>query len=105
MRRLNEIRRGSEHLRRIDVRFLDTANEALIAYAKGRGEGAIIVCVNLDPHNAHEGLVILPSDLDLPDAFTARDLVSGEAFPWGVGGNYVRLDPAVAPMHVLRVDQ
>ena len=105
VRRLNEIRRGSEHLRRIDVRFLDTANEALIAYAKGRGEGAIIVCVNLDPHNAHEGLVILPSDLDLPDAFTARDLVSGEAFPWGVGGNYVRLDPAVAPMHVLRVDQ
>ncbi len=104
VRRLNEIRRASEPLRRIDVRFLDTANEALIAYAKGRGMGAVIVCVNLDPHSAHEGLVILPSDLDLPAGFTARDLVSGESFPWGVGGNYVRLDPAVAPMHVLRVD-
>jgi starch synthase (maltosyl-transferring) len=104
VRRLNEIRRASEPLRRIDVRFLDTANEALIAYAKGRGQGAIIICVNLDPHSAHEGLVILPSDLDLPTGFTARDLVSGEVFPWGVGGNYVRLDPAVAPMHVLRVD-
>ena len=102
--RLNEIRRGSKPLQRIDVRFLDTANEALIAYAKGHGEGAIIVCVNLDPHSAQEGLVILPSDLGLPAAFTARDLVSGEAFPWGVGGNYVRLDPALAPMHVLRVD-
>jgi starch synthase (maltosyl-transferring) len=104
VRRLNEIRRGSEPLQRIDVRFLDTANEALIAYVKGQGEGAIIICVNLDPHSAQEGLVILPSDLDLPDAFTARDLVSGEAFPWGVGGNYVRLDPALAPMHVLRVE-
>ena len=104
VRRLNEIRRASEPLRRIQVRFLDTANEALIAYAKGRGLGAIVVCVNLDPHAAQEGLVTLPGDLDLPAGFTARDLVSGESFPWAVGGNYVRLDPAVAPMHVVRVD-
>jgi hypothetical protein len=30
--------------------------------------------------------------------------VSGEVFNWGQGGNYVRLDPALAPMHVLRAE-
>jgi starch synthase (maltosyl-transferring) len=86
------------------VRFLETANPALIGYAKGTGEGAIIVVVNLDPWDAHEGLVVIPPVLGLPAAFTARDLVSGEVFRWGSGGNYVRLDPAVAPMHVMRAE-
>ena len=104
VRRLNEIRRASPPLWRIDVRFLETANPYLIGYAKGTGPGAIIVVVNLDPTAAHEGLVVLPPELGLGGAFTARDLVSGEVFPWGQGGNYVRLDPAVAPMHVLRAE-
>jgi starch synthase (maltosyl-transferring) len=104
VRRLNEIRRASPPLWRIDVRFLETANPALIGYAKGTGEGAIIVVVNLDPWDAHEGLVVIPPVLGLPAAFTARDLVSGEVFRWGSGGNYVRLDPAVAPMHVMRAE-
>ena len=102
--RLNEIRRASPPLGRIDVRFLETANSALIGYAKGEGAGAIIVVVNLDPGAAHEGLVVVPPELGLPGEFTARDLVSGQAFRWGAGGNYVRLDPAVAAMHVLRAE-
>ena len=104
MRRLNEIRRASPALQRIDVRFLETANPSLIGYGKGTGPGAIIVVVNLDPGSAHEGLVTVPAELGLPDEFTARDLVSGEVFRWRRGGNYVRLDPAVAPMHVLRAE-
>ena len=83
---------------------VETANSALIGYAKGEGPGAIIVVVNLDPGAAHEGLVVVPPELGLPGEFTARDLVSGQAFRWGAGGNYVRLDPAVAPMHVLRAE-
>ena len=43
MRRLNEIRRASPPLRRIDVRFVPTENPALLAYVKGHGVGAIIV--------------------------------------------------------------
>jgi starch synthase (maltosyl-transferring) len=102
--RLNEIRRASPPLWRIDVRFLETANPALIGYAKGAGRGAIIVVANLDPWAAHEGLVTVPPELGLPGEFTARDLVSGEVFRWHQGGNYVGLDPAVAPMHVLRAE-
>jgi starch synthase (maltosyl-transferring) len=105
VRRMNEIRRVHPALGRIAVRFLETANDSLIAYAKGHGPGeTIIVVVNLDPHSAQEGLVDVPRDLGLPGAFPARDLVSGAVFPWTLGGNYVRLDPAVATMHVLRVE-
>ena len=104
VRRLNEIRRASPPLWRIDVRFLDAANPSLIAYAKGTGSGAILVVVNLDPVAAREGLVTIPAALGLPGSFTARDLITGETFAWHEGGNYVRLDPSVAPMHVMRAE-
>jgi starch synthase (maltosyl-transferring) len=104
MRRLNEIRRSAPALGRIGVRFLETANPALIAYVKGSGPGAIIVCVNVDPHAAQEGLAMVPSDLGLPAAFAVRDLVTGDVYGWSAGPNYVRLDPAVTTAHVLRVE-
>jgi starch synthase (maltosyl-transferring) len=62
------------------------------------------VVVNLDPVTAHEGLLTIPAALGLPGSFTARDLISGETFAWHEGGNYVRLDPSVAPMHVMRAE-
>ena len=104
VRRLNEIRRASPALGRIDVRFLTTENHALIAYAKGRGIGAILVCVNVDPHTAHEGIAMIPGDLDMPREFTVRDLVTGAVHRWGIGPNYVRLDPATTPAHVFVVE-
>jgi starch synthase (maltosyl-transferring) len=104
VRRLNEIRRAAPALGRIDVRFLDTENHALIAYAKGRGIGAILVCVNVDPHSAHEGIAMIPGDLDLPREFTVRDLVTGAVHRWYLGPNYVRLDPATTPAHVFVVE-
>ncbi len=104
MRRLNEIRRASPPLTRIDVRFLETANPALLAYAKGTGEGAIVCVVNTDPHNAQEGIALVPDDLGLPAAFRVRDLITGDIYHWSVGANYVRLDPSLTTAHVLRVE-
>jgi starch synthase (maltosyl-transferring) len=101
--RLNEIRRGEAPLRRIDLRLLPAGNDALMAYAKGRGAGTIITCVNTDPHRAREGLVEVPWDLDIPGQFRVRDLLSGAAHDWHQGGNYVLLDPSL-PAHVLRVE-
>ena len=46
----------------------------------------------------------VPYDLGLPPAFTVTDLLDGSRYDWHVGGNYVRLDPAERPGHVLRVD-
>ncbi|MEW6581439.1 MAG: alpha-1,4-glucan--maltose-1-phosphate maltosyltransferase [Actinomycetota bacterium] len=105
--RLNAIRRENAALRRIDdIAFLETANEHLIAYAKGAatGRGTIITCVNLDPSAPQEGVVDVPDELGLPDRFTVTDLLTGVAYPWGRGRNYLRLDPAGVPAHVLRVE-
>ncbi|MEQ9336006.1 MAG: alpha-amylase family glycosyl hydrolase, partial [Miltoncostaeaceae bacterium] len=101
--RLNELRREHAPLRRIDLRLLPTRNEQLIAFAKGRGPGAVIVVVNCDPHAPREGLVEVPWDLDIPERFRVRDLLSGSLWDWTRGDNYVRLDPSL-PAHILLVE-
>ena len=57
----------------------------------------------LDPHNAQEGVTVVPHDCGLPPAFTATDLLSGESFDWRLGRNYVRLDPSRQVAHILEV--
>src|SRR5205807_1650005 len=51
VQQLNFIRRENPALQHLsNITFLDTANEALIAYAK-QSEGNVVVCVvNTDPH-------------------------------------------------------
>jgi starch synthase (maltosyl-transferring) len=103
VRRCNEIRRASDVFRHVDnVTFVDTAHERLIAYVKGRGADAIVVCVNLDPHDDVEGLAVLPDSLDLPPRFGVVDLLSGDRHEWSVGGNYVRLPPGGAHVFAVR---
>jgi starch synthase (maltosyl-transferring) len=105
IQRLNHVRRENPALQRLDnVRFLDTANEAIIAYAKREGANAIVTVVNLDPHSAQEGLVTIPYELGTPPAFVVSDLLDGAAYGWRLGGNYVRLDPGERAGHVLRVE-
>ncbi|MCU0257593.1 MAG: alpha-1,4-glucan--maltose-1-phosphate maltosyltransferase [Solirubrobacteraceae bacterium] len=102
--RLNHVRRAHPALQRFDgLRFLDTENDALLAYARRAGEDCIITVVNLDPRHAQEGLVIVPYDLATPPAFGVRDLLDDAEHHWRLGGNYVRLDPAERPGHVLAV--
>jgi starch synthase (maltosyl-transferring) len=98
VRRLNEIRREHAALQRLEnVRFLETENEQLIAYAKDD----VLVVVNLDPRRAQEGVTVVPAALGLPPAFAARDLLTEDDHAWRIGRNYVRLDPGGA--HVLHV--
>jgi starch synthase (maltosyl-transferring) len=104
VRRLNEIRRENPALGRLEnVEFLETENEHLIAYAKRARGNVVLVCVNLDPHSAREGVVVVPSSLGLPPAFGVEDLLSGETYGWRLGRNYIRLAPDERVAHVLRV--
>jgi starch synthase (maltosyl-transferring) len=104
MQRLNYVRRENPALQRLEnVAFLDAENDALIAYAKREGANAVICVVNLDPHNAQEGLVHVPYELGVPPAFSVEDVLDGQTYQWRLGGNYVRLDPAERAGHVLRV--
>jgi starch synthase (maltosyl-transferring) len=93
-----------------NVTFLETANEALIAYAKhspatpAGGPNTVITVVNLDPHQRQEGLAVVPASLGIPPSFTVQDLLSTEAdrFQWRIGPNYVGLGPGKA--HVMKVE-
>jgi starch synthase (maltosyl-transferring) len=102
---INFIRRENPALQRFsNVTFLDTANEALIAFAKQAGQNTILTVVNIDPHQPQEGLVTIPASLGLAPSFTAHDLLSDDRFQWRIGPNYVRLEPGVRQAHVIRVE-
>ena len=103
--RLNEIRRRSPALQRLDnVSFLETDNEQLIAYAKHDAGNTVLVCVNLDPQSAQVGLVTIPPSLGLPATFGVSDLLEGGSWTWKTGGNYVELVPGTQQAHVLGVE-
>jgi starch synthase (maltosyl-transferring) len=107
---LNRLRRRHPALQQLrNVHFHHVDNDALIAYSKrtrvGEADDIVLVVVNLDPHNAHEGTV----SLDLPalglewqDGFPVHDEVTGTVYHWGQK-NYVRLDPAHEPAHLFSV--
>lgn len=103
VQRVNLARRENPALQRLEnVTFLETANEALIAYAKQSAGNTIITVVNIDPHEIHEGLIVIPAHLDLPPVFPIRDLLADARYEWRLGGNYVQLAPGRA--HLARVE-
>ena len=105
MRTLNEARRANPALQEFaNVTFLETANEALIAYAKHSQGNTLITVVNIDPHQPQEGLAVVPAGLGLPPSFTVRDLLSDERYQWRIGPNFVRLEPGVRQAHVNLVE-
>jgi starch synthase (maltosyl-transferring) len=102
---LNFIRRENPALQHLsNITFLETANDALIAYAKQAAGNTMIVVVNTDPHQPQEGAAIVPASLGLAPSFTAHDLLSGDRFQWRIGPNYVRLAPGVQQAHIIRVE-
>ena len=103
IRRLNEIRRENPALQVLEnVRFLDTHNDALIAYVKPSPGNCVIVVVSLDPYGVQEGAAVIPAELGLPPVFAVKDLLTGEHFDWRIGANFVRLEAGVRQAHVLR---
>jgi starch synthase (maltosyl-transferring) len=104
--RLNHVRRAHPALQELsNVTFLDTANEALIAYAKQTGTDTVICVVNIDPHQHQEGVAVIPASLGLPPTFTVRDQLSDDQFQWRIGANFVGLAPGSRQAHVLTVER
>jgi starch synthase (maltosyl-transferring) len=106
--RLNELRRAHPALQQLrNLRFHWPDNDAFVAFSKRAGtpgsEDTILTVVNLDPHHAQETTLTLDlAALGLADgeAFTVHDELTGAVFTWG-RHNYVRLDPAHQPAHIL----
>jgi starch synthase (maltosyl-transferring) len=103
--RLNAARRDNPALHHLsNVWFLETHNDALIAYAKRTGGNVVFAVVNIDPHQAQEGLAVVPAELGTPPAFSVHDLLTDEHYQWRIGPNYVRLEPGVRQAHLLRLE-
>jgi starch synthase (maltosyl-transferring) len=109
--RLNEIRRQHPALQRLrNVAIHGSDDENVLVFSKTAQNGGdvsdtVIVVVNLDPHSTRETTV----HLDLPrlglhwdDSFAVHDEITGQDWGWGQH-NYVRLDPAHEPAHILTV--
>ncbi len=102
IKRLNDVRRVHPALRRADgLRWLDTADDGLIGYARTSGADIILVVVNIDPTARRTGVCVIPADLGLPASFTVRDELTGLSWPWSHGRNYVSLEAGRA--HVLSI--
>jgi starch synthase (maltosyl-transferring) len=108
--RVNGVRRAHPALRQTRrLRFLDTDNEQLLAYAKTAPDGSdpIVVVVNLDPRWKQSGWVSVPA-VEVPGEalYGVHDLLDGATYRWRTDGwNYVELDPAKAPAHILSLDR
>jgi starch synthase (maltosyl-transferring) len=110
--RLNAIRRAHPALHQLrNLRFHYPDDPQILCFSKnrvspaGRGGDTVIVVVNLDPSQPREATVWLDGPalgLDVAAGFTVTDELTGEQYRWGQA-NYVRLDPAAAPAHILSV--
>ncbi|MGH3507153.1 MAG: alpha-1,4-glucan--maltose-1-phosphate maltosyltransferase [Nocardioidaceae bacterium] len=103
---LNSVRRrhpALHELRNLTVHRTD--DDAVLCYSKRSGEDVVIVVVNVDPHGTRETMAHLDMPalgLDWHDTFTVQDEVTGATWRWGEH-NYVRLDPAHEPAHILAI--
>ena len=105
IQKVNGIRRENDALQHFtNITFLDTANDALIGYAKHSRGNTIVTVVSVDPHQTQEGLAIVPANLGLPPSFTAHDLLTDERYQWRIGPNYIRFEPGVRQAHIVRVE-
>jgi starch synthase (maltosyl-transferring) len=104
---INRIRRENLALQQnATLKFHATDNEQILCYSKTASENAIVVIVNLDPHNAHSGWIELDLDalrLDTSRPFQVHDLLSGARFTWHSARNFVKLNPQVVPAHIFRI--
>ena len=106
--RLNQVRRAHpalHWLRNLRLHLVDSPD--VIAYSKRHGDDVVLVLCNLDPRNTHETFVhlwmpALGLDWDAP-VYDVRDELTGTDWTWHGTSNWVRLDPADEPAHVLHV--
>jgi starch synthase (maltosyl-transferring) len=69
-------------------------------------DDVIVLIVNLDPHHPREAntwLDLGQLGLRADQPFEVHDLLGGETYTWQGAANYVRIDPAVRPAHILHV--
>jgi len=109
--RVNRIRQANPALQSDwSLRFHNVDNDALICYSKTAASqgNTIVTVVNLDvaaPQSGWVELDLAALHLRTDATYQMHDLLSGARYPWHGSRNYVRLDPARAPAHILLCSQ
>ena len=105
VRRVNTARQEHVALQEYDnLDFHYCANDQLMVYSKKTGDDVILCVCNMDMVNAQEGMVELDMKklgLEQDAFFFLKDLITDESYVWRGNRNFVRLDPAKAPGHLL----
>ena len=108
--RLNEIRRRHREAVSLmgTLRLQEIKNDSMLCVSRvsQSRDDVLLVVVNLDPHHPQEGTVWLDLErLGIPPEvpFEAYDELTGTSYVWRGPENYVRLDPALQPAHVLHL--
>jgi starch synthase (maltosyl-transferring) len=107
--RLNRLRREHPALQRYDnLSFHPCSNAQILFYLKRAvgPVGDILVAVTCDYAAPQEGFVEVPLELlgIKPDeVYLVEDMLTGARYEWRGSKNYVRLDPAQQPGHMLRL--
>ncbi|MGH7867143.1 MAG: hypothetical protein ACREP9_05765, partial [Candidatus Dormibacteraceae bacterium] len=67
------------------------------------GSDLIVTVVNLDPHHRQAGLVGVPLQIE-SGSYPVNDLLNDVSYTWQAESwNYVELDPAQTPAHILSI--
>jgi starch synthase (maltosyl-transferring) len=110
VRAVNDIRKRHREaialLGTLRVHHIDSDRMLCVSRMSDDGADVLLVIVNLDPHQAHEATTWLDlAALGIPAGapFAAHDELTDTTYRWHGAANYVRLDPAVQPAHILHL--
>jgi starch synthase (maltosyl-transferring) len=106
---VNRIRRDNPALQTDwGLEFHPIANDNLLCYSKRSADGKniLLMVVNLDPFHTQSAIFDLPLDrFSVANGvrYQVNELITGEQYSWTARGNYVELNPAKVPAHILDV--
>jgi starch synthase (maltosyl-transferring) len=105
--RINTIRRSSAALQQYDnLTFGQSDNPNVLFYVKTSLSDDLLIAVTTDPRVPQETIVTVPLaavGIGRDQHYVVEDLLTGVRYTWHGARNYVRLDPANEPGHVLRI--
>ncbi|HUF29425.1 MAG TPA: alpha-1,4-glucan--maltose-1-phosphate maltosyltransferase [Gemmatimonadaceae bacterium] len=107
IRRVNAVRRQSRALQHYDnLTFGESENPNVLVYAKTSPTDDLVIAVTTHPHVPQETIITVPLaalGIGADQHYVVEDLLTGARYTWHGARNYVRLDPASEPGHVLRI--
>jgi starch synthase (maltosyl-transferring) len=106
---VNRIRRSNPALQSDwGLAFHPVSNDNLLCYSKRSDDGTnlVLMVINLDPTRTQAGMVDLPLDrfgLAEGQRYQVNELLVGDQYTWTGRQNYVELNPAKVPGHILQI--